>query len=263
MPEIQKHIPKNINNYTYYEPFVGGGAVFFNLQPEKAVINDINEQLIHAYNAIKDNVDDLVKLLRNYAKENDKDFYYSIRRLDRDNNFDSLTGLEKAARLIYLNKTCYNGLYRVNSSGFFNVPYGKYESPAICETKTLHQISEYLNSNKIRVLCGDYEKAVHSADDKSFVYFDPPYHSPNRKNFTSYQDKEFNETDHERLRDIMIRLTDRGVKCLLSNSDTEFTRKLFEKDIFEVIPVQAKRKINSKSSGRGFVSEILVKNWKN
>ena len=275
LSEIKKYIPKDFQNYTYYEPFAGAGAVFFGLQPEKAVINDSNEQLINAYNAIKNSVSELVQLLKNYEKNNDKNFYYNIRDLDRDpESFRRLSNTEKAARFIYLNKTCYNGLYRVNSKGFFNVPYGKYDNPAICEEKVLYQISGYLNSNMIGISCGDFEDAVspllkQSAEKNSFVYFDPPYHSEGNKNFTSYQADGFDESQQERLCDLIIKLTKNKIKCLLSNSDTDFIRELYlhrsfqcDKNFFEIITVQAKRAINSKASGRGIVNEILVKNWK-
>jgi DNA adenine methylase len=177
--------------------------------------------------------------------------------------FNKLTNIEKAARLIFLNKTCFNGLYRVNSQGLFNVPYGKYKNPAICEELVLRQISNYLNVNEIKILNVDFEQAVLDVDKKSFIYFDPPYHSPNKTNFTGYQADGFGTEEQERLRNIMIKMTTRGAKCLLSNSDTEYIRELYDYDFFEIISVQAKRAINSDSAGRGNVNEVLIKNWKN
>ena len=263
LADIKKCLPKDINNYTYYEPFVGAGAVFFELQPKKAVINDINEQLFLTYNAIKENFDDLVLLLKNHQERNDKEYYYKIRNMDRDLiKFNKLTNTEKAARLIFLNKTCFNGLYRVNSQGLFNVPYGKNKNPAICEEIVLHQISNYLNSNEISILNNDFEYAVSTAGKRSFIYFDPPYHSPDKTSFTGYQVNGFNESEQERLRNVMLKMTSRGIKCLLSNSDTEYIRELYNHDFFEIIPVQAKRAINSDSTGRGIVNEVLIKNWK-
>jgi len=263
LTEIKTHLPKDINNHTYYEPFLGAGAVFFDLQPKKAVINDFNEQLILTYNVIKENIDDLILLLKKYQKKNDEDCYYKIRNIDRDPKiFNKLTNIEKAARLIFLNKTCFNGLYRVNSQGLFNVPYGKYKNPTICEEIVLRQISVYLNSGKINILNTDFEKAVSTAGKKSFVYFDPPYHSPDKTNFTGYQANGFDEDEQERLRDVIIKLTNKDVKCLLSNSDTNYIRKLYNNDSFEIIKVQAKRAINSDSAGRGNVNEVLIKNWK-
>lgn len=263
LSEIKKQLPKDIDNYTYFEPFVGAGAVFFELQPGKAVINDFNSQLILTYNAIKENVGELIALLKKYKEKNDKKNFYEIRNLDRNTEeFNKLTGVEKAARLIFLNKTCFNGLYRVNSQGFFNVPYGRYKNPAICEEAALRQISNYLNSNEIKILNCDFEQAVASADKDSFIYFDPPYHSPDNTNFTGYQADGFGAEEQERLRNVMIRMTKRGVKCLLSNSDTDYIRQLYDHQFFDIVSVQAKRVINSDSAGRGSVNELLVINWK-
>jgi DNA adenine methylase len=263
LADIKKYLPKGINNHTYYEPFIGAGAVFFDLQPKKAIINDFNEQLILTYNVIKENVDDLIILLKKYQKKNNKEYFYEIRNMDRDlEKFNNLTNIEKAARLIFLNKTCFNGLYRVNSQGLFNVPYGKYKNPAICEEIVLRQISNYLSSNEISILNVDFEFAVTTAGKKSFVYFDPPYHSPDKTNFTGYQANGFDENEQERLRNVMVKMTNRGVKCLLSNSDTEYIRELYNCDLFDIIPVQAKRTINSDSAGRGAVNEVLIRNWK-
>ena len=262
LPEIKKHLPENINDYTYYEPFVGAGAVFLELKPKKALINDVNKQLIIAYKAIKEDVESLIKLLETHKKMNCAAYYYQVRNLDRDaEQFNSFTNIEKAARLIYLNKTCYNGLYRVNSSGFFNVPFGKYKNPSICDETLLRRISDYFNSNEIEIRNEDFESAVAGADINAFVYFDPPYHSPDKTNFTGYQADGFNESEQERLARLMIQLTKRGMKCLLSNSDTEFIRKLYNAGCFTIVPVQAKRAINSDSSGRGAVNEVLIKNW--
>jgi DNA adenine methylase len=263
LTEIRKYFPKSVNNYTYFEPFIGAGAVFFELQPKKAVINDFNEQLILTYNAIKDNVEDLIKLLKKYKNSNNEDYFYEIRNMDRDEvKFKKLSNVEKSARLIFLNKTCFNGLYRVNSQGLFNVPYGKYRNPAICEEIVLRQISEYLNSNEITIVSNDFEYAVSTANTKSFIYFDPPYHSPDKTNFTGYQAGGFDEDEQERLRNTIIKMTNRGVKCLLSNSDTEYIRTLYNYEYFEIISVQAKRVINSDSACRGVVNELLIKNWK-
>ena len=263
LSDIKKYLPKSISNCTYYEPFIGGGALFFELQPKKAVINDFNGQLILTYNVIKDNVDELIKLLKKYMKKNIEESYYNIRNMDRDlEKFNMLTDVEKAARLIFLNKTCYNGLYRVNSQGLFNVPFGKYKNPTICEEIVLRQISSYLNSNEIKILNIDFEQAVSTANKKSFIYFDPPYHSPDKTNFTGYQVNGFDDNEQERLYNVMIKMTNRGIKCLLSNSDTEYIRELYTHEFFEIISVQAKRAINSDSAGRGTVNEVLIKNWK-
>jgi DNA adenine methylase len=263
LPEIKQHIPVPADGYTYYEPFVGAGAVFFALRPEKALINDCNTQLILTYRAIKEDVEGLIKILHGHKDHHDEQYYYEIRNLDRDTaTFNRLSGTEQAARLIYLNKTCYNGLYRVNSRGLFNVPYGNYKNPVVFDETLLQQISVYLNSNDITITNIDFEQAVSTADEQSCIYFDPPYHSPDKKNFTGYQPGGFGEDEQVRLRNVMLRMTDRGAKCLLSNSDTEFVRDLYRHKDFEIIPVQAKRIINSDAAGRGNVGEVLVNNWR-
>lgn len=237
--------------------------MFFALEPEKAVISDSNTQLILTYRAIKEDVEGLIEILRGHKNHHSEQYYYEIRNLDRDTEtFNHLSGIEKAARLIYLNKTCYNGLYRVNSRGLFNVPYGNYKNPAVFDETMLQQISVYLNSNDISITNTDFEDAVSTADRNSFIYFDPPYHSPDKKNFTGYQSQGFGEDEQVRLRDVMIRMTERGVKCLLSNSDTGFVREIYRHEGFEIIPVQAKRAINSDAAGRGSVGEVLVRNWR-
>jgi DNA adenine methylase len=263
LPALKKYLPKHIDDYTYFEPFVGAGAVFFAVQPKRAIINDVNSQLMLTYTVIKENVEDLIALLKKYSKKNDEKNFYEIRNLDRnETKFNGLSEVEKAARLIFLNKTCFNGLYRVNSLGRFNVPYGRYKNPAICEETVLRQISAYLNTNEIKILNLDFEQAVARADKNSFIYFDPPYHSPDRTNFTGYQADGFGSEEQERLRTVMLEMTSRGAKCLSSNSDTDYIRTLYNYDFFDIISVQAKRTINSDSAGRGNVNEVLITNWK-
>ena len=197
-PEIQKHIPQKI--HSYHEPFAGAGAVFFALRPPRAVINDTNTQLMASYRVIKEEVEELIALLKEHAALNSSAHYYRIRNLDRDEaRFNQLSAAEKAARLIFLNRTCFNGLYRVNARGFFNVPPGRYKNPAICEEDLLRRISRYLNASHITMLNTDFEAAVASAKASSFVYFDPPYHSPGKTNFTAYQAGGFGEAEQERL----------------------------------------------------------------
>ncbi|GHV90716.1 site-specific DNA-methyltransferase (adenine-specific) [Spirochaetia bacterium] len=263
LPEIRKYFPKTINNLTYYEPFVGAGAVLFDLQPKKAVINDFNAELILTYRVVKDHIEELIQELKKHKDHNNEIYYYEIRSRDRDKiGFNHLNEIERASRLIFLNKTCYNGLYRVNSQGLFNVPYGKYKNPAICEEPVLRAVHLYLNSNKITILNGDFEVTAKKTNDKSFVYFDPPYHSQDKTNFTGYQADGFNDDEQIRLRDTFLYLTKKNVPCLLSNSDTPFIRELYKDKCFDIITVLAKRAINSAADGRGNVNEVLVKNWK-
>ena len=261
LTEIIKQLPESMD--TYYEPFAGAGAVFFALQPRKAIINDCNIQLMLTYNAIRENVEEVILALKNHERKNTEQYYYEIRNLDRDPaQFSVLSKTEKAARIIYLNKTCYNGLYRVNAKDNFNVPYGKYKNPGICEEALLRRVSEYLNYNEVTIMNDDFEQAVSQADKDSFIYFDPPYHSPKKNNFTGYQPDGFDEKEQERLRNVLLKLTKRGVRCLLSNSDTAFIRELYNGDFFDIVSVQAIRAINSDSAGRGKVNEVLIKNWK-
>jgi DNA adenine methylase len=260
LPEIKKYIPGDI--HTYYEPFVGAGALFFDVLPKRGIINDFNTQLILTYRAIKENVEELLVVLEDYKARNSKEFFLKIRNTDREADiFNNLTTVEKAARLIYLNKTCFNGLYRVNSRGFFNVPYGRYKNPAIYEEAVLRRISCYLKTNEIDILNTDFENACLDADKNSFIYFDPPYHG-GKTGFTGYQAQGFGEAEQERLRNVMVTMTKRGVKCLLSSSDTAYIRGLYNYDFFDIISVQAKRPINSNAADRGYVNEVLIKNWK-
>jgi DNA adenine methylase len=263
LPEIRLYLPQNKTDLTYYEPFVGAGAVLFDLQPKKAVINDFNHELILTYHVIRDNIEELLAKLKIHRERHSKTYYYEIRAQDRDAGvFSRLSNAERAARLIYLNKTCYNGLYRVNSQGLFNVPYGKFKNPAICEEPVLRAVHHYLRANDITILNGDFEEAAKKAGSASFVYFDPPYHSRDKTNFTGYQADGFNESEQVRLRDTFIFLTKKNIPCLLSNADTPFIRELYNDAQFEIITVSAKRAINSVAEGRGGVSEVLIKNWK-
>ena len=256
IPAISKILPKRITNY--YEPFVGGGALIFHLQPKKAVINDFNEELINVYKTIKDNVEELIIDLKSH--KNESDYFYNIRSLDRGNEYSNLSNIQKASRVIYLNKTCYNGLYRVNSSGEFNSPFGKYKNPNIINEVTLRAVNGYLNSNKINILNKDFEEVVIGIKKGEFVYFDPPYDPVSKSsNFTGYVQGGFDMQDQIRLRDLCEKLNQKGVKFLLSNSATPFIEDLY-KD-FEITYVKANRFINSKANKRGEIDEVLVKNY--
>ena len=257
LPEIRKYIPKRMG--TYYEPFLGGGAVLFDLQPKKAVINDINSELINTYLVIKNNVDELIEDLRKH--ENTSDYYYKIRDLDRDKNrFSKLSDVEKASRLIYLNKTCFNGLFRVNSQGQFNVPFGRYKNPNIVNEFVLRAVSHYLNNNEVKILNGDFADAVSSAKKGDFVYFDSPYDPVSETaSFTGYTLGGFNKDEQIRLRDLFVDLDKRGCKVLLSNSATDFIKDLYKDYHIEI--VSATRNINSIATKRGKIDEVLVLNY--
>lgn len=257
LPEIRKYIPKQFD--TYYEPFVGGGAVLFDLQPKKAVINDINSDLINTYKIIKNHVDELINDLEKH--NNTSEYFYSIRDLDRDKEkYEKLSDIEKASRIIYLNKTCYNGLFRVNSQGQFNVPYGNYKKPNIVNEVVLRAVSHYLNNNEIKILNMDFADAVADAKKNDFIYFDSPYDPvSDTSSFTGYTLDGFSRDDQIRLRDVFVELDKRGCKILLSNSSTEFIHELYKDYHIEI--VSASRNINSVASRRGKIDEVLVMNY--
>lgn len=261
LPELLRLSPKEYQRY--YEPFIGGGALFFEIAPEDAVINDANSELIHAYEQIRDNVDELINILKIHDKNNNKEYYLDIRSLDRDEKFEDMTSVEKAARLLYMLRVNFNGLYRVNSKNQFNVPYGRYKNPKIVDEALLRSISPYLKSNPIVILNGDFEEAVVDARNSDFVYFDPPYApvSPT-SDFTAYTQDGFDYHEQKRLRDIFERLSNEGVQVMLSNSDTEVIHELYG-DIpgINFTIVAAKRVINFKASGRGNVNEVIIRNY--
>ena len=192
LPILTSFIPKKYD--TYYEPFVGAGAVLFALQPEKAVINDNNKDLINCYIVIRDNLDELITDLEKY--KNEEECFYRIRDLDRNESFFDMSPIEKASRTIYLNKTCYNGLFRVNSQGHFNVPFGKYKNPKFVDVEVLKSIQQYLIKNSVTILNCDFEEAVKDAKKGDFIYFDPPYHPISKtSSFTGYSVNGFGEAE--------------------------------------------------------------------
>jgi DNA adenine methylase len=256
MSSIVEHLP---NTYTtYYEPFVGGGAVLFHLQPKNAVINDFNDELVNVYKIIKESPEELIKELKKH--KNTSDYFYKIRSLDRTIKFKSLSDIERASRIIYLNKTCYNGLYRVNNSGEFNSPFGKYKNPNIVNEPTIKAVSNYLNSSKIKLFSGDYEQVIKNPNKGAFVYLDPPYHPVSgSSNFTGYIQGGWEEADQVRLKDNCDRLNAKGVKFLLSNSAGKFIKDLYKN--YKISIVKATRSINSDGDKRGEVEEVLIKNY--
>jgi DNA adenine methylase len=262
LQEIRKLLPPNIRDLTYYEPFAGAGALLFDLLPDRGVINDYNADLMMTYRVLRERPEELTERLREHEKKHNKTYYYEVREQDRDRAAYNQSGeAERAARLIYLNRTCYNGLYRVNSRGFFNVPCGRYKNPAICEEEVLWGVHRYLRDHRISILNGDFEDAIKTADRNSFVYFDPPYHGGGKNAFTSYQAGTFGEAEQIRLRDAYLSLTGRGIPCLLSNADTPFIREIYQNRGLGILTVPAKRNINSDAARRGTVPELLIKNW--
>lgn len=256
LPEIKKYIPEFS---TYYEPFVGGASVFFSIKPEKAVINDINPELINIYQVIRDDVESLIDDLKKH--KNEESYFYKIRELDRDKEkYKTLTPVKKASRIIFLNKTCYNGLFRVNKAGEFNAPFGNYKNPNIVNETVIRAVSNYLQKANITFLCRDFEQALKNIRKEAFVYIDPPYDPvSDSANFTSYVKGGFNREEQKRLKNVCDKLDRKGVKFLLSNSSTEFIRDLYKSYNIEII--QAKRAINSNPDRRGEVDEVLVRNY--
>lgn len=254
--EIRKYIPAKLNRY--YEPFLGGGAVWFDLQPDTFVVNDLNADIMNVYQVVKTDVDALIAELKTH--KNDAAHYDRIRRRDRNPAFNTSDPVQRAARLLYLNKTCFNGLFRVNRQGYFNVSFGNYKKPDILNEATLRAVSQYLNETEGTILTGDFAEAVRCASRESFVYFDPPYvpldHKPS---FTGYTATGFGPAEQHRLKAVCDDLTQRGCKFLLSNSSTEFIHDLYQK--YRIVTVQAKRSINRVADQRGNVEEVLIRNY--
>lgn len=255
--EINKYVPKNFT--TYYEPFLGGGAVLFELQPKKAIINDINSELMNIYQVIKNDVEELITDLKRH--QNNKEYFYKLRELDRDKeDFKNLNPIERASRVIYLNKTCYNGLFRVNKSGEFNAPFGNYKNPNIVNEVTLRAVSNYFNKAQVSFTCSDFEDILRNTRKGAFVYLDPPYDPiSDTANFTGYDKGGFDRQEQIRLKNACDKLNNKGVKFLLSNSSTDFIRELYQD--YRIITIQAKRAINSKGDKRGEIDEVLVMNF--
>lgn len=246
---------------TYCEPFIGGGAVLFHLQPNDIYINDINDELIRVYSVIKNDVDSLVSTLSEFT--NDEETFYAVRDWDRDaKKYATLTDLNKAARILFLNKTCFNGLFRVNKSGQFNAPFGKYSKPSIVNEKGLRAVSEYLNKASVHITCTDFEDVLLTLpnDKNTFVYLDPPYDPvSDTSSFTGYAKGGFNRNEQLRLKACCDNLNARGIKFMLSNSSTDFIKDIYSQ--YNITVVKAKRAINTVATRRGDVDEVVVRNY--
>ncbi|MGF1568194.1 MAG: DNA adenine methylase [Nodosilinea sp.] len=251
LSQYEPFFPTAVN--TYYEPFLGGGAVFFHLveRTQRAVLGDINPALVNVYRCVRDHTDALVSELANHQRYHSHDYYYAMRQ-----QRDLPSPVAQAARLIYLNKTCYNGLYRENSQGHFNVPMGKYKNPAICDADLLRAASAALQTAEIVPF--SFETILDwPLSRRDLIYFDPPYHpiSPT-SHFTAYNRYGFTAQDQERLAEVFKTLADRGLRVMLSNSDCEFIRQLYQG--FSTHRIEASRAINSQPQGRGKISELLI-----
>lgn len=243
----------------YCEPFLGGGALLFRIQPEHARVNDINSDLILVYETIRDNVEALISTLQTFR--NDRESFYEIRSLDRDpEKYSRLSSVQKAARLIYLNKTCYNGLYRVNNAGQFNSPFGNYKKPNIVNAEVLRGVSEYFNRAEVVFSSEDYASVLDRLPANAFVYLDPPYDPVSETaNFTGYAQGGFGREQQIRLREQCDELTRRNIRFMLSNSATDFIKEQYAN--YHITVVKAKRAINSDSTKRGHIDEVVVRNY--
>ena len=246
----------------YYEPFIGGAAVLLGLQPKKAIINDFNEELINTYITIRDNPKALISELEQHKANNSVEYFYDVRAWDRDKDaYAELSDIKRAARTLYLNKTCFNGLYRVNKQGFFNTPCGKYKNPDIVNAEKIMAIHEYLSKNKVVIKQGDYKDALKGIRKGAFVYFDPPYMPPENgdETFTSYTVDGFGPEQQIELKELCDKLTARGVKFMLSNSSCSFIKELY-KD-YDIKIVSARRNVSADTSKRILIDEVLVRNY--
>jgi DNA adenine methylase len=239
----------------YFEPFVGGGAVFFDLLPEKAFLSDLNNELVTTYNTIKNNVEELIISLKKHKK--DKEYFLKIRFL----NPKDLDDISVASRFIYLNRTCFNGMYRVNRQGIFNVPFGRNKNPLICDINNLRKVSRALKGVEIKNQ--DYKEVLKKAKSGDFIYFDPPYYPVSKTaSFTSYTSEGFFDKEQIELRNTFKELSDKGCFVMLSNSDAPFINKIYsEIKGVRITKIKAGRAINSDASKRGKITEVLITNY--
>ena len=259
--KLNKYVPDDYN--TYYEPFVGGGALLFELSPKNAVINDSNKELMNVYKCLcdEDKFKKMCTILNHYEAEHSEQFFYEIRDKDKNKKtFDRLSDYTRAARTIYLNKACFNGLYRVNSKNEFNVPFGKKTKVNTYDGGNLITVSNYLTMNNIKILSVDFEEAVKGAKKGDFVYFDPPYDS-DTSTFNSYTEDGFGKEEQKRLAKVFKELSDKGCYVMLSNHNTTLINELY-KD-YNIHVIEAKRNINSNGNKRGKVEEVIITNFIN
>ncbi|HJX51083.1 MAG TPA: DNA adenine methylase [Candidatus Nanoarchaeia archaeon] len=254
--QFKPFFPENIDRYL--EPFVGGGAVLFYIlkkyKPKEVFIFDINAELINTYEVIKNDVENLIKELKKLKEIHSKENYYKIREEDPK----LLSPLTRASRFIYLNKTCFNGLYRVNSKGGFNVPFNNSKNPLICPEIDLREISKLLQD--VKIINKGFEECLKYADKNSFVYFDPPYYPLKKgKSFTTYTKGNFLEKEQKQLKEVFSKLDKKGCKVMLSNSDTDFIKGVYKN--YNIRFVNANRMINCDGKGRGKIKEIVVTNY--
>lgn len=253
LEELTKRRP--VQYRRYYEPFAGGAALFFRMGPKRAVLGDTNTDLINMYRCVAWNVEGVIRRLAAHRRNHCEDYYYSVR--DKWNGSRGQSDVWRAAAFIYMNKTCYNGLWRVNRKGHFNVPIGRYTEPRIFEPKAMRAASLVLQKADLRV--ATYSETVEDAGRNDFVYFDPPYVPLSKTaSFTSYTAEDFGPTDQEDLANTAVQLDKRGCKFMLSNHDTPEVRELY--DGFQIDTVRCVRMINSNANKRGSVREVVITN---
>lgn len=257
LPVLLSYVPDVVD--TYVEPFVGGGAMLFAMRFKRAIINDSNEELICAYKAVRDDLEGLKKLLKTFRY--DKEMFTEIRAWDREKDFVKRSIVERGARLIYLIKTGFNGLYRVNRRNYFNVPFGRLSNPNICDEPVLEACHRFLNEKEVEICCTDYSRLKDVIPDDAFVYLDPPYAPLNKtSSFTSYQLAVWTDRDQERLRDFCVKLDMRGIRFMESNSTAPVCFELYKR--FNISTLDAKRLINSVVTKRGAIKELVITNFK-
>ncbi len=247
-------LPETYNNY--YEPFIGGGALFFHLKPKKSFISDYNKELINVYKIIRDDLDSLYKDLKSHI--NTKEYFYEMRVLDRKKDYEKLSSIKKASRFIYLNKTGFNGLYRVNLKGECNTPYGYYKNPKYADLANLKECQKLLINTKIK--SGDFEIIKKEIKKGDFVYLDPPYAPLKEDSFVSYTDKKFCDDTQIRLKKLCDYINEKGAYFMLSNSYSKSILKLYSN--YNIKTILANRAINCKATGRGKIKEVVVLNYK-
>ena len=260
MDKLLEFKPKKFRHY--YEPFVGGGAFLLELTPIHATINDSNKELMYVYKCLRNKR--LFKKFRELCKiheeNHSEEYYYKIRDLDRKKTaYAKMTVCEKAARCVYLNKACFNGIYRVSSKGYFNVPSAKRETVKCFDDENMAELHKYFHKRKPVILCKDFAEAVKTTKKGDLVYFDPPYDLVGEQSFTSYTAGGFDKKEQERLRDVIKDLTNRGVLVMASNANTAYIQELYRD--FNIHIVHARRSINSKGDGRGKVEEVIITNY--
>lgn len=251
IPQYETYFPTRYNRY--FEPFLGSGAVFFHLQPKRAYLSDVNEELIITYQMIRRYAEEVIKQLKEMQTNHSKEHYYNIRKAQYTD------GILRAARFIYLNKTCFNGLYRTNKKGLFNVPMGNYNNPNICDEETILNCSKVLYDKAFHTHVNEFDRVLDLVDIGDFVYLDPPYYPINNTSYTSYNGKKFNQDDFDTLVYKIFEIHKAGTKFMLSMSDCDYVRREYQ--LFNIVEISRKGSLNSDSSKRGKVKELLIMNY--